>query len=143
MKLTGNVVADTICRIAKLGLSITGAADAGDFTVIEAVAVAVINSCPNCSNPGILRDHVIRQLVDLPIVGFPTRLRVRLPRYRCTSLLCRQKYFRGGLSCAADGSKVTYRVTRWILQRLAIDRMSVAATAKALGLGWVLTCKLA
>lgn len=143
MKLTGNVVADTICRTAELGLSITGAADAGDFTVIEAVAVASINSCPSCSNPGMLRDHVIRQLVDLPIVGFPTKLRVRIPRYRCTSLSCRQKYFRAGLSCAADGSKVTYRVTRWILQRLAIDRMSVAATAKALGLGWDLTCALA
>jgi len=29
-------------------------------------------------------------------------------------------------------------VTRWILQRLAIDRMSVSATAKALGIGWEL-----
>ena len=29
-------------------------------------------------------------------------------------------------------------MTRWILQRLAIDRMSVAATAKALGIGWEL-----
>ncbi|MGP5147646.1 transposase, partial [Corynebacterium variabile] len=33
--------------------------------------------------------------------------------------------------------------TRWILQRLAIDRMSVAATAKALGVGWELVNKVA
>ena len=35
------------------------------------------------------------------------------------------------------------RVTRWILQRLAIGWMSSAATAKALGIGWDLTCQLA
>ncbi|AKK02022.1 Transposase [Corynebacterium epidermidicanis] len=40
--------------------------------------------------------------------------------------------------CADDGAKLTKRVVRWILQRLAIDRMSVSATAQALGLGWEL-----
>ena len=47
------------------------------------------------------------------------------------------------LSCAADGSKLTHRVARWILQRLAIDRMSVAATATALGVGWELVNRVA
>lgn len=53
------------------------------------------------------------------------------------------KYYQAQLACAAPGKKVTYRVTRWILQRLAIDRMSISATAKALGIGWDLTCQLA
>lgn len=34
-------------------------------------------------------------------------------------------------------------MTRWILQRLAVDRMSVSATAKALGVGWELVNKTA
>lgn len=34
-------------------------------------------------------------------------------------------------------------MTGWILQRLAIDRMSVAATAKALGVGWELVNQVA
>ena len=34
-------------------------------------------------------------------------------------------------------------MTRWILQRLAIDKMSVAATSKALGLGWDMVNDLA
>lgn len=143
MKSTGNIIADTICRTAELGLTITGASDAGDYTLIEADALDYTSTCPECSQPGVFRHHTHRMLIDLPIVGFPTKLFIRLPRYRCTNPTCKQKYFQAELSCADHGKKVTHRVTRWILQRLAIDRMSVHATAKALGLGWDLTCQLA
>ncbi|MGB1226133.1 MAG: helix-turn-helix domain-containing protein, partial [Mycobacterium sp.] len=37
---------------------------------------------------------------------------------------------------AAPKAVTTRRCARWILQRLAIDKMSVSAVAKALGLGW-------
>ena len=37
MQPTGNLVADTICRTAEIGLTITGAADAGTITIIDAV----------------------------------------------------------------------------------------------------------
>ncbi|MBS7549862.1 helix-turn-helix domain-containing protein, partial [Dietzia massiliensis] len=40
-------------------------------------------------------------------------------------------------------AKTTRRCNRWILQRLAIDRTSVSAVAKALGLGWDLVNDLA
>ncbi|HAT6418010.1 TPA: transposase, partial [Corynebacterium striatum] len=96
----GNVIVDTICRTAELGVTITGAAEHGDVTVIEAEPVEPINECPTCGQPGVFRDHVIRSLVDLPIVGHPTRLHVRLPRYRCTNKRCLQKIFRAGLTCA-------------------------------------------
>ncbi|MCT1442949.1 transposase family protein [Corynebacterium glucuronolyticum] len=100
---------------------ITGAADGGDVTIIDAVPVDPINVCPVCTQPGVKRDHVIRELVDLPVVGFPTRLRVRLPRYLCSNQGCQRRIFQAGLDCAFDGEKTTRRVTRWILQRLAID----------------------
>lgn len=83
------------------------------------------------------------RLVDLPVVGFPTRLDVRVPRFLCTATSCPRKIFQTSLACADDGSKLTHRVTRWILQRLAIDRMSVSATAKALGIGWDLVNQVA
>ena len=140
---TGNLVADTICRTAEIGLTITGAADAGNITVIDATPVAVSNACPECSRPGKLRDHVLRRLVDLPVVGFPTRLHVRVPRFTCTNQPCPRKIFQACLSCADDGAKLTHRVTRWILQRLAVDRMSVSATAKVLGVGWELVNQVA
>ena len=82
MKPTGNLVADTICRTAEIGLAITGAADAGPLTIIEATPVAVTGVCPDCGQPGKLRDHITRRLVDLPVVGFPTRLHVKVPRFR-------------------------------------------------------------
>ncbi|WP_234914190.1 hypothetical protein [Corynebacterium belfantii] len=73
MKPTGNLVADTICHTTENGLAITGAADAGALTIIEATPVTVIGVCPNCGQSGKLRDHITRRLVDLPVVGFPTR----------------------------------------------------------------------
>ena len=39
MHTTGNLVADTICRTAEIGLTITDAADAGPLTVINATPV--------------------------------------------------------------------------------------------------------
>ena len=65
------------------------------------------------------------------------------PRFTCTNQQCRRKIFQACLNCANDGAKFTHRVTGWILQRLAIDRMSVAATAKALGVGWELVNQFA
>ncbi|HZK32632.1 MAG TPA: transposase family protein, partial [Corynebacterium sp.] len=94
---TGNLVADTICRTAEIGLTITGAADAGTLTIINATPVAVNNACPECSRPGKLRDHVLRRLVDLPVVGFPTRLHVRVPRFTCTDTTCDRKIFQTSL----------------------------------------------
>ena len=68
--------------------------------------------------------------------GFPPACTfVPPPRFTCTNQQCRRKIFQASLNCANDGAKLTHRVTGWILQRLAIDRMSVAATAKALGVG--------
>ncbi|MBG9260332.1 ISL3 family transposase, partial [Corynebacterium belfantii] len=55
MKPTGNLVADTIYRTAEIGLAITGAADAGALTIIEATPVAVIGVCPDCGPSGKLR----------------------------------------------------------------------------------------
>ena len=62
MKPSGNVIACTICRTAWLGLMITNAADGGDVTIIDAVAVDPITKCPACTQPGVKRDHVIREL---------------------------------------------------------------------------------
>lgn len=126
MQPSGNLVADTICRTAEIGLTITGAADAGTLTIIDATPVAVATTCPECGHPGTKRDHVVRTLVDLPVVGFPTRLHVRVPRFLCTMTSCPRKIFQASLACADDRSKLTHRVTRWVLQRLAIDWMSVS-----------------
>ena len=57
MQPSSNIVADTICRTAELGLAITNAAHNDECTVIECEALAPINACPVCDLPGVLRDH--------------------------------------------------------------------------------------
>src|SRR5699024_7525087 len=100
--------------------------------------------CRRCGEPGRLRDHVIRVLTDLPITGHPVRLRVRVPRFTCNNDECAATIYRQSLPGAADdGTSTTGRVTRWILQRLAVDKMSISAVAKSLGIGWDLTNDLA
>ena len=114
MHPTGNLVADTICRTAELGLTITDAADAGTLTIINAEPVDVADTCPDCAMPGVKRDHIRRRLVDLPVVGFPTRLNVRVPRFTCTHPTCSRKIFQTSLACAADEAKLKQLVTRSI-----------------------------
>lgn len=131
------LVADTICRTVELGLTITGAAIADGLTHIECRPVETDPTCPDCGQPGRLRDHVDRELTDLPIVGHPTRLRVRIPRFTCSDDTCEVTIFRQRIDrVAAPKASTTRRCSRWILQRLAIDKMSVSAVARALGVGW-------
>lgn len=131
------LVADTICRTVELGVAITGAAIADELTWIDCRPVEHDPTCPACGAPGQLRDHVERVLADLPVVGHPTRLRVRVPRFTCADDRCEVTIFRQRIDrVAAPKASTTRRCARWILQRLAIDKMSVAAVAKALGMGW-------
>ncbi|OQZ91063.1 ISL3 family transposase, partial [Mycolicibacter algericus DSM 45454] len=118
-------------------MTITGAAIADELTWIDCRPVAHDPACPKCGRPGQLRDHVERVLTDLPVVGHPTRLRVRVPRFTCGNDGCAVTIFRQRIDrVAAPKAATTVRCARWILQRLAIDKMSVSAVAKALGLGW-------
>ena len=115
-----NLVADTICRTAELGLSIDNAADAGDVTHLYCHPVTVDLSCPGCGQgcgQGCrVRDHVERRLTDLPIAGHPSVLHVRVPRAVCGNDDCNVAIFRASIPQAADDRQsVTRRVTRWIL----------------------------
>ena len=78
-----NLVADTICRTVELGLSIDNAADAGDVTHLYCHPVSFDLNCPGCGHACQVRDHVERRLTDLPIVGHPSVLHVRVPRLAC------------------------------------------------------------
>lgn len=46
MQPSGNRVEDTSCRTVEIGLTITGAADGGTFTIIDAAPVAVEGALP-------------------------------------------------------------------------------------------------
>ena len=78
------VVADTIMRTVEFGVTITDAALDGDATVVFCDLLDDgRRHCPQCGGEGVYRDTVIRRVTDVPVVGHPLRLRVRVPRYRC------------------------------------------------------------
>ena len=62
----------------------------------------------------------------MPVVGHPLRLRVRIPRYRCTAASCGREVF----------AHSTDRLARYILGRLMCFRMTIGAVARELGLSW-------
>ncbi|MGI9588945.1 transposase family protein [Dietzia sp. Alg238-R159] len=88
MSATASLLADTICRTAELGVTNTDAAVAGEFTHLFCSPVSLDPVCADCGTAGRLRDHVERKVTDLPIVGHPPRLHVRVPRFNCDHSGC-------------------------------------------------------
>jgi len=121
-----------------LGVTITDAAVDGDVTVVFCDLLDDgRHHCPECGGEGVYRDTVIRRVTDVPVVGHPLRLRVRVPRYRCKSSQCPREVFAHNTSrLARPGWSTTRRCARYILRRLMIDRMTIAAVARELGLSW-------
>ena len=136
--LPAAVVADTIVRTVELGVTITDAAVDGDATVVFCNLLDDgRRHCPGCGSEGIYRDTVIRSITDVPVVGHPLRLRVRVPRYRCVATDCSREVFAHNTDrLARRGWSTTRRCARYILRRLMIDRATVAAVARELGLSW-------
>lgn len=136
--LPAAVVADTIVRTVELGVTITDAAVDGDATVVFCDLLDDgRRHCPGCGAEGTYRDTVIRRVTDVPVVGHPLRLRVRVPRYRCAATNCDREVFAHNTDrLARRGWSTTRRCARYILRRLMIDRATVAAVARELGLSW-------
>ncbi len=136
--LPAAVVADTIVRTVELGVTITDAALDGDVTVVFCTQLDDgQHQCPGCGSEGRYRDTVIRTVTDVPVVGHPLRLRVRVPRCRCTASTCDREVFAHTTDRLAHrGWSITRRCARYICRRLMIDRATVATVARELGLSW-------
>jgi transposase len=132
------IVADTIVRTVELGVRITDAAVAGEATVVFAdLIVEGPGCCPGCGLVGTYRDTVERCVSDVPVVGHPLELRVRLPRYRCDHDGCpREVFARDSSRLARPGATTTRRCAGFVLRRLAIDKATVSAVARELGRSW-------
>ncbi|MBP2366804.1 transposase [Pseudonocardia parietis] len=94
-------------------------------------------ACPGCGLAGVYRDSVERRVCDVPVVGHPLPLRVRVPRYRCVHDGCACEIFAHDSSrLARPGASTTRRCAEYVLRRLAIDKATVAAVARELGRSW-------
>jgi transposase len=93
--------------------------------------------CPGCGIAGSYRDSVERRVSDVPVVGHPLELRVRLPRYRCVHDGCdREVFAHDSIRLARPGWSTTRRCAGFVLRRLAIDKATVSAVARELGRSW-------
>jgi transposase len=131
-------VADTIIRTVELGVRITDAAVAGETTVLWCDLITEgPGRCPGCGLVGVYRDSVERCVTDVPVVGHPLELRVRLPRYRCVHDGCTREVFAHDSSrLARPGWSTTRRCAGFVLRRLAIEKATVSAVARELGRSW-------
>lgn len=136
--LPAQIVADTIVRTVELGVRITDAALTDGTTVVFAdLIVAGPGCCPGCGVTGTYRDHTQRCVSDVPVVGHPLELRVRVPRYECRHDGCARAVFAHDTSrLARPGASTTRRCASYILRRLAIDKATVSAVARELGRSW-------
>ncbi|MEU7819160.1 ISL3 family transposase [Pseudonocardia sp. NPDC049154] len=122
----------------ELGVRITDAAVAGETTVLWCdLLTDGPGACPGCGLVGVYRDSVERRVSDVPVVGHPMQLRVRVPRYRCVHDGCTREIFAHDTSkLARPGASTTRRCGEYVLRRLAIDKATVAAVARELGRSW-------
>jgi transposase len=129
------IVADTIVRTVELGVRITDAALQGATTVLWCdLLTDGPGSCPGCGVVGVYRDRVERRVSDVPVVGHPLQLRVRVARYRCVHDGCaRENFAHDSSRLARPGASTTRRCADYVLRRLAIDKATVAAVARELG----------
>jgi transposase len=132
------IVADTIIRTVELGVRIVDAALAGETTVLWCELLTEgPDRCPGCGLVGVYRDSTERRVSDVPVVGHPLELRVRVPRYRCVHDGCAREVFAHDTSrLARPGASTTRRCARFILRRLMLDKTTVAAVARELGRSW-------
>lgn len=112
------IVADTIVRTVELGVRITDAAVAGETTVLWCDLITDgPGRCPDCGLVGVYRDSVERRVSDVPVVGHPLQLRVRLPRYRCVHDGCPREVFAHDSSrLARPGWSTTRRCAQFVLR---------------------------
>lgn len=132
------IVADTIIRTVELGVRITDAALDGETTVLWCdLLTDGPGACPGCGLVGVYRDSTERRVSDVPVVGHPLELRVRVPRYRCVHDGCAREIFaHDSARLARPGTSTTRRCAEYVLRRLAIDKATVAAVARELGRSW-------
>ena len=102
MNATASLLADTICRTVELGVTITDAAVADEFTRLFCSPGELDPVCADCGTAGRLRDHVEQRVTDLPIVGHPTRLHVRVPSFTGDSPECDTRIFQQRMPLLAE-----------------------------------------
>ena len=124
----------TFCRLDELGLI----AVAQRVTVKRAEILCKVASddrfCHRCGAEGQVRDMVTRRLAHEPFGWRPTRLLVKVRRYRCQA--CRHVWRQDTTGAAERYAKLSRRALRWAIEAIVCQHLTVARVAEGLGVSW-------
>ncbi len=124
----------TFCRLDELGLEAVGQLIERDRAMIECRSVEVDPWCRKCGAEGVSRDTVTRRLAHEPFGHRPTKLLVRVRRYRCAH--CRRTWRQDMTRAAAPRAKISRLGVEWALRGIVIDHLTVTRVAAGLGVSW-------
>jgi transposase len=124
----------TFCCLDQLGLEVVGQrVDPGRATLMCRV-VAPDDWCSRCGCRGAGRDSVVRELAHEPFGWRPTKLLVRVRRYRCTG--CGHVWRQDTTRAAPPRAKLSRSGLRWALEGIVCQHLTVARVAEGLGVSW-------
>ena len=122
------------CRLDELGLEVIGQRLALDRAVLACRVVEPDQWCRRCGGEGISRDTVVRQLAHEPLGWRPTRLLIRIRRYRCSG--CGHVWRQDTSRAAEPRARLSRRGLRWALEGVVVGHLTVARVAEGLGVAW-------
>lgn len=124
----------TLTRLDRLGLSVTGQQILPHTAILHCAIDEADDWCHACGCQGRYKDTVYRTLHHIPCAGYPTLLKVAVRRYRCTGC---QTIWRQDLTRAAGvRACLTKEAIWWAIARMVLDKMSISALARNLGVCW-------
>lgn len=121
------------CSLDGLGLDVTGQYVTGDLAVLSCQVLGEDRWCHECGCQGRPRDSVIRSLAHIPFGWRPTRLDIRLRRYKCVGC---GHVWRQTTHAGARRAKLSDAAVAWGLEGIVCDHLSVARVAEALAVSW-------
>ena len=122
------------CRLDELGLVAVGQCLGPDRVVIECRVAEPDPWCRGCGSQALSRGTDTRVLAHEPFGHRPTRLLVRVRRYRCPG--CGRCWREDLTAAAAERAKLSRRGMRWALEALVLDHLTIARVAAGLGVSW-------
>jgi transposase len=124
----------TFCRLDDLGLTVVGQRLDPDRAVLECRIVDPGRWCRVCGAEGVPRGTSSRRLAHEPFGHRPTTLLVRVRRFTCSG--CGRFWQEDTTAAAEPGAKLSRGGTRWALEALVIDHLTVSRVAAGLGVAW-------
>ena len=121
-------------RLDVLGLRVTGQQVWPDKAILFCSLTGPDAGCPNCGQPGVVHDHVVRRFTHLPVGRKATWLHVDVPRYRCAG--CHRLWRHPLTTVARPRSKLTRAADWWALSEVVLDHTPISGVAAVLDVSW-------